>query len=95
MFSEVSENNGASTDKGNEPAENKPEGLSKNKIKRSRERIVEIEETIRRIEEKKKTIESEMNEEGFYKDMDSANAKITEHDGLGSKKEQLEEEGWS
>lgn len=92
MFSEVSENNGASTDKGNEPAENKPEGLSKNKIKRSRERIVEIEETIRRIEEKKKTIESEMNEEGFYKDMDSANAKITEHDGLGSKKEQLEEE---
>ena len=78
------------SDKMNETKKQEP--LSKNKIKRSAERITEIEILIAEIDEKKAEIETEMNDEGFYKDPEYANERVALHEKLNAEKINLEEE---
>ncbi len=70
----------------------KSEGISKNMLKRSKDRIVEIERELPFIEEQKRSIETEINSENFYKDLDIANNKLKLFDELTEKYHSLEEE---
>lgn len=71
---------------------NKPETLSKNMIKRSRDRVKEIDHELVVIEEKRARLEEEINGENFYKDMNEAERKLKFFDDLTADYHSLEEE---
>lgn len=70
----------------------KPEAISKNMLKRSRDRILEIEQQMPLIEQQKQAIEAEINSENFYKDLDTAESKLKIFDELTHEYHSLEEE---
>ena len=67
-------------------------GLSKNKLRQSRERLLEIEGEWEAIEEEKAKIETAMNGEDFYKDPIHSQAETARHQALIDRYAALEDE---
>jgi len=84
----------ASAEKSEEikPQKIKNETLSKNMLKRSRERVVEIEQKLEQIEDERKRLEEEINGENFYKDMNEADRKLKLLEEMNAAYHAMEEE---